>query len=451
MFDTLTKNLSKVFDKLTNRGRITEADLDTTLREIRIALLEADVSLKFIKDFIAQVKETALGQGVVKSISPGQMIIKIINDELVSFLKATDEEMQLNLRATPPVNILMAGLQGSGKTTSSAKLGLFLKKQNKKVLLVSLDIYRPAAREQLKTMAEKAEIDALDIVANESIQNILDRAKQQSKIGAYDVVIYDTAGRLHIDKELIDEIIHIKDFIQPSETLLVLDSMTGQDAVNIATEFNDAVNITGNILTRIDGDNRGGAALSLKYITGAPIKFAGAGEKIEDFEIFDPERIASRILGKGDVVSLVEKAIEVTDQDEMEKIAKKMQSGKFDLADYSSQLKNIQKIGGLSSIMSMVPGMGKLMDKVSPDKLSDKPVKKQIAIISSMTKKEKRNPDLLNASRKKRIAEGSGCNVSEVNKLMKQFLQISKMMKKARGMDPKALMRSMPGGMPKLF
>jgi signal recognition particle subunit SRP54 len=445
MFESLTKNLGKIFDKLRNRGTITESDLDETMREVRIAFLEADVSLSVIKDFISQVREKAIGQGVVKSISPGQMIIKIINDELINFLKSTDEEMKLNLHASPPVPILLAGLQGSGKTTSAGKLALFLKNQKKSVFLVSTDIYRPAAREQLKIIADKIGVDSLPIIQDETVDEIIARSKKELKTGQYDVVIYDTAGRLHIDSELIDELKSAKDKIKPNEILLVIDSLTGQDAVNVAKEFNEAVGVTGVILTRIDGDGRGGAALSVKHVTKAPIKFVGVGEKLEALEPFVAERIASRILGKGDIVSLVEKAIEVSDQNEMEKIAKRMQSGKFDLNDYSSQLKNIEKLGGISSIMGMLPGMSKFSDKISPDKLNDKPIKRQIAIISSMTKLERRNPDILNASRKKRVAKGSGVEVSEINKLLKQYLQISSLIKKTKNMDPKSLMRSLKG------
>ncbi len=443
MFQSLTNNLTKIFDKLKSKGTITETHFDESMREIRIALLEADVSIQVIKDFIQNVKEKAIGQGVVKSINPGQMIIKIINDELVNFLKSSDEEMALNLKNKPPVKILMVGLQGSGKTTSSAKLALYLKNQKKRVLLVSLDVYRPAAKEQLLILGEKISVDSLPIVQNESVSEILKRSANTSKTAAYDIIIYDSAGRLHIDKTLIQELIDTKQFINPSETLLVVDSLTGQDAVNVAKEFNETVGITGVILTRIDGDNRGGAALSVKHVTNAPIKFMGIGEKLDALEVFAPDRIASRILGMGDIVSLVEKAIEATDHDEMEKIAKRMQSGKFDLNDYSSQLKNIQKIGGMSSILSMLPGIGKLTQNINQDKITDRPIKRQCAIISSMTKLERKKPELLNASRKRRIAAGAGVEVSEINRLLKQFLQISSFIKKTKNMDPKSLMRSM--------
>lgn len=443
MFESLTKNLTKIFEKLKNRGTISESDLDETLREIRIALLEADVSLSVIKDFLAKIRATALGQNIIKSISPGQMIIKIIHDELVSLLKSSDEEMLLKINVNPPAKILMIGLQGSGKTTTSAKLALFLKKQKKSVLLVSTDIYRPAAREQLEILGSKISVNTLPIVEQESVLSIVERAEIESKRGMYDVVIYDTAGRLHIDSDLIDELKLMKEKISPSESLLVVDSLIGQDSVNVAKEFNNAVGITGVILTRIDGDGRGGAAVSIKHVTNAPIKFVGIGEKVEALEPFDPERIASRILGKGDIVSLVEKAIQVSDQEEMEKVAKRMQAGKFDLTDYYSQLNNLQKMGGVTSILGMLPGMANLSEKISADKLSDKPLKRQLAIINSMTKLEKRRPEILGASRKRRIATGSGTSVPEVNKLLKQYVQIATIMKKTKNMDPKNLMRSL--------
>ncbi|MDX1923859.1 MAG: signal recognition particle protein [Rickettsiaceae bacterium] len=443
MFESLTKNLTKIFDKLKNRGTITESDLDETLREVRIALIEADVALPVIKEFIGQIREKTIGQELLKSISAGQMIIKIIHDELVALLKSSDEEMSINLKSTPPAPILMIGLQGSGKTTTTGKLALHLTSQKKRVLLVSLDIYRPAAREQLEIIANQLGISSLPIIPNETVEKILIRAEQFAKTGNFDVIIYDTAGRLNIDQELIDELKYIKTKITPPEILLVIDSLTGQDAVNIAKDFNDAVGITGVVLTRVDGDGRGGAALSVKSITKAPIKFMGVGEKPQDLEVFSPERVASRILDMGDIVSLVEKAMEVSESAEMEKLAKRMQAGKFNLNDYKTQLISIQKIGGISSIMSMLPGMGKLKDQINPSKLSDKPINKHIAIINSMTKLERRNPDLLNASRKKRIASGSGVDISEINKLVKQFMQMSTIMKKMKNMDQKTLARTM--------
>ncbi|NDB85045.1 MAG: signal recognition particle protein [Alphaproteobacteria bacterium] len=411
------------------------------------SLIEADVALSVMKDFINKVKEKAVGQEVVKSISPGQMIIKIIHDELIDLLTSPQEQSELDLKSAAPVNILISGLQGSGKTTTASKLALHLKLQKKHVLLVSLDIYRPAARQQLEILANNLDVSSLPIISGENIDDILDRAEEAAKKGNYDVVIYDTAGRLNIDEQLIQELKHIKKTIAPSEILLVADSLMGQDAVNIAKDFNEAVNITGVILTRVDGDGRGGAALSIKSVTGAPIKFIGTGEKPEQFEIFNAKRIASRILDMGDVISLVEKAIEVSETAEVEKLTKRMEAGKFDFNDYRSQLSSIQKMGGITSMLSMIPGMGKLQEKINPERLSDKPIKRQVAIINSMTKQERRRPDMLNASRKKRIAGGAGTSVSEVNKLIKQYEQIFTMMKKMRKMDPKTLMRSFQGMM----
>ncbi|MDX2050063.1 MAG: signal recognition particle protein [Rickettsiaceae bacterium] len=445
MFSSLTKNLTKIFDRLRNSGTISENHLNETMRDVRIALIEADVALPVVKDFIEEVKQKALGQGVIKSISPGQMIIKILHDELVNLLKTQDEDMGLNLSSSPPVSILMAGLQGSGKTTSTGKLALHLKKQNKRTLLVSLDIYRPAAREQIEIIGKKIEVDSLPIVQNETIEDILRRAQKYVKNGNYEVVIYDTAGRLNIDEEAIEELKIIKSYVKPKETLLVVDSLMGQDAVTIAKDFNNAVNISGIVLTRVDGDGRGGAALSVKYVTGAPIKFIGTGEKMDALEQFIPERIASRILDMGDIVSLVEKAAEVADSDEMEKMARRMQEGKFNFNDYKKQLANIQKIGGVTSIMSMIPGISKLKEKLSSKELDDKPIKRQIAIIDSMTKKERRAPGLLNASRKKRIADGSGTSLNDVNKLINQYQQIVTVLKKVRSMDQKTLMRNLQG------
>ncbi|MDX1917490.1 MAG: signal recognition particle protein [Rickettsiaceae bacterium] len=445
MFANLSKGLSSIFQRLKNRGTITEKDLDQTLSEVRKALIEADVALEVIKNFINNIREKAIGQEVVKSISPGQMIIKIIHDELIELLQGKDEETGLNLKSAPPVNILMSGLQGSGKTTTTSKLAYYLKNQKKHILLVSLDIYRPAAKEQLEILAQNLQVDSLPIISNEAISETLARAHNASKKGNYDVVIYDTAGRLNIDEELILELKYIKDYVKPSEVLLVVDSLMGQDAANIAKDFNEAVQITGIILTRIDGDGRGGAALSVKSLTGAPIKFMGTGEKSDQLEIFDAKRVASRILDMGDVVSLVEKAIEVTESAEAERLAKRMEAGKFDFNDYKTQLSSIEKMGGISSMIGMIPGMSALKDKINSDRLSDKPIKRQIAIINSMTKQERRRPDLLNASRKKRVAFGSGTTVSDVNKLIKQYEQIFAMLKKMRNMDPKTLMRSLKG------
>jgi signal recognition particle subunit SRP54 len=448
MFQTLTQNLSKIFDKIKGRGALTPEQIDSAMRDIRIALLEADVALPVVKDFISKVKEKAQGQEVIKSISPGQMVVKIINDEMIHLLAPTESESSINLNAAPPVNILVVGLQGSGKTTTSAKLALKLKNQNKKVLLVSLDTYRPAAQEQLAILAQNIGVDALNIVNGEKPLEITRRAIKESGLSNYDVVIYDSAGRLHIDSDMIDEVAAVKKMITPAETLLVIDSMIGQDAVTVAGTFEEKLNISGIILTRIDGDSRGGAALSVRHVTGKPIKFLSTGEKTTDFEEFDAKKITSRILDMGDVVSLVEKASSLIDQKEAEKATARFKKGKFDLEDYISQIKMIRKLGGMNSLMNMIPGISKLAGKLGSSDTNDKMLVHQEAIVLSMTKKERRNPGLLNASRKKRIASGSGVSVQQVNVLLKQYTKISTMMKKASKMDPKSLMR---GGMDKLF
>ena len=448
MFQTLTQNLTKIFDKIKSTGALTESQIDASMRDIRIALLEADVALPVVREFISSVKEKAKGQEIVKSISPAQMIIKIINDEIVNLLAPDETEAKLNLNSTPPVNILIVGLQGSGKTTASAKLALRLKKQNKKVLLVSLDTYRPAAQDQLQVLANDIGVDALEIVKGQKPLEITNRSLKEAKLSGYDIVIYDSAGRLHIDEEMISEVSTIKQMITPTETLLVIDSMIGQDAITVASTFDEKLTITGVILSRIDGDSRGGAALSVRHVTGKPIKFLSTGEKPADFEEFDAKRIASRILDMGDIVSLVEKAASVIDQKEAEKTAARLKKGKFDLDDYISQIKTIKKLGGFGSMMSMIPGMSKFSDKIGDASANDKMLNTQVAIVLSMTPKERRNPDILNASRRKRIATGSGTTVQQINTLLKQFKQISTMMKKAAKMDPKSMMRS---GLGKLF
>jgi len=445
MFKTLTQNLTKIFDNIRRSGTLSVEQIDNTMRDIRIALLEADVALPVVKDFIARIKEKATGQEIIKSVSPGQMVIKIIHDEIINILSSDPNETILQLKSEPPVNILMVGLQGSGKTTFSAKLALKLKNQNKKVLLVSLDVYRPAAQEQLNILSKSIEVDSLPIISSERPIEITKRAVKESRLSGYDVVIYDTAGRLHIDDEMINEVLVVKDLIKPTETLLVVDSMVGQDAVIIASNFDQKINLTGVILSRIDGDSRGGAALSIKYVTGKPIKFLSVGEKLSDIEEFNPERLASRILDMGDVVSFVEKATNLIDQEEADKTAARLKKGKFDLNDYLSQIKNIRKMGGFGSIMSMLPGIGKMMDKIKESQFNEKLLSYQEAIILSMTKKERKNPDILNAARRKRIADGSGTSVQKVNVLLKQFKQISDLMKKTSKMDSKSLMRSSVG------
>jgi signal recognition particle subunit SRP54 len=437
MFNNLGESLGKVFEKLTSVGYLREGDIDSALREIRIALLSADVALPVVKDLMGLIKEEAVGEKITKSVSPGQMVVKIVQDCLEKIL--THEESALNLSTTPPAVIMMAGLQGSGKTTTTGKLAAKLKKEGKKVLVASLDIYRPAAQEQLKILGEQNELDVLEIVPKQKPVYIAKRALAEGKY--HDVVILDTAGRLHLDKELMDELKQVKKLTSPVETLLVADAMTGQDAVNIAQQFDQEIGVTGIVLTRVDSDARGGAALSMGYVTKKPIKFLATGEKIADFENFSPDRIASRILGMGDVVSLVEKAQEVTSQEDSEKMMKKLEKGQFDLDTMADQLKNLRKMGGISSVMKMIPGVNKMMKGVNQDAVDNSVVKRQLAIISSMTKDERRYPKTLNASRKIRVADGSGTKVQDINKLVKQFLQMQKMFKKAGKMDKSALMR----------
>lgn len=428
MFDALTDKLNAAFSKITSRGVLNEKDIDEAMRDIRVALLEADVSLPVVKDFIARVKAEALGEKVVKSVKPGQMVVKIVHDELVKLLGA--EDCGLNFKAVPPVCILMVGLQGSGKTTTSGKIAKRLKDKNrKKVLLASLDIYRPAAQEQLAQLATQIGVVSLPIVKGEKPAEIAKRALSEGKKGGYDVIILDTAGRLHIDEALMDEVVEVKKISNPAEVLLVADAMIGQDACNVAKEFNDKVGLTGIVLTRIDGSARAGAALSMRMVSGVPIKFLGTGEKIDEIEEFHPERLAGRILGQGDVVSLVEKAIENVDRTEAEKMAQKMLKGKFDLEDMLSQLRQLQKLGSLGGLIGMMPGLSGFKNQIE-NAGGDNLIKKQEAIILSMTKAERRNPDIIKASRKKRIAAGSGVEVHEVNKLLKSYEQMSTMMKR---------------------
>jgi signal recognition particle subunit SRP54 len=441
MFASLSENLGKIFDKLTRRGFLSEQDVDLAMREVRIALLEADVSLPVVRDFINKVKEVAIGEEVIKSISPAQMVIKVVQDQLTETLGS--EFQELNLAITPPAVIMMVGLQGAGKTTCSAKLALRLKeKQNKKVLVASLDVNRPAAQEQLAVLARQAGVESLEIMPGQRPVAIAERALKTAKTEGYDVLILDTAGRLHIDYELMQELETVKKNTNPIETMLVADSLTGQDAVNIASQFNQRLSLTGIILTRIDGDNRGGAALSMRFTTGCPIKFLGSGEKLSDLQEFHPKRIASRILGMGDIVSLVEKAAETVNQEEAEKLAKKFKKGSFDLNDLASQIRNIKKMGGLGSMLSFLPGIGKIKDKLGEGKIDEKLLARQEAIIYSMTKQERKFPKLLNASRKKRIAAGAGVTVQDVNRLMKQYLDMSTVIKKLGKMDKKSMLRA---------
>lgn len=443
MFDTLAEKLSGVFDRLARRGALTESDVDTAMREIRIALLEADVALPVVKDFVAKVREQAVGQAVVKSVTPSQMVVKIVNDALVETLGG--ENAALDLNAPAPVPVLMVGLQGSGKTTTSAKLALRLKKDKKRVLLASLDVYRPAAQEQLAQLGKQIDVAVLPVIVGEKPKAIAARAMAEAKKG-YDVVILDTAGRLHIDLDMMAEVAEVRALVNPHETLLVVDALAGQDAANIAREFNEKIGITGIVLTRIDGDSRGGAALSMRAVTGRPIKFLGAGEKVEALEPFHPDRLAGRILGMGDVVSLVETAAEKMDKDEAERVAKRMMGGRFDLNDLLSQLRQMQKMGDLKGLLGLIPGMGKFKAQIDAAKIDDKVFKRQEAIILSMTPRERRNPDIIKASRKKRIADGCGLTVQEVNKLLKQYDQMADMMKKVKKMGKRGLFGGLPGG-----
>ena len=450
MFSTLNDKFEKIVSSLKGKAVISDSDLDSTLRQIRIALLEADVALVVVKEFITSVKKNILGKEVLKSIKPDQMIIKLVQDELVKILG--DENQPLKITSSQLTKILFCGLQGSGKTTSAAKLSNYLKNSSKKkILLSSTDIYRPAAQEQLKVLAKEVEVDFFTHELK-SITKIVENTIDYAQRNLYDIVILDTAGRQVVDKDLMTELTEIENSFKPQETLLVADALTGQDAANVAKSFGEAIKITGSILTRIDGDSRGGAALSIKTITEAPIKFIGVGEKIQNFEPFHPERIAQRILGMGDIVSLVEKAAENIDQDEAEILAKKMSKGKFDLDDFAKQLKQMGKMGGVSGILSMLPGVSKAQKLMAENKISDKLINHQIAIINSMTKQERSDPNLIKASRKIRISKGSGTRVQDVNKLLKQFLQSQKMMKRMKSMGksgmPNDLMQKLQGNFP---
>ena len=427
MFENLSNRLHDVFSSLKKTGSIDEAALDLAMRDIRRALLEADVSLEVVKKFILEVKQKALGQEIIQSISPSQMIIKLVNDELINILG--NDTATINIEGKKPASLMLVGLQGSGKTTSIAKLAKFIKsKYNKNILLVSLDVNRPAAFEQLQKLAHDIDIEILPKVENQSPENIAKRAIAAAEINDIDLILFDTAGRTSIDDNLMQELKELESILEPIETLLILDSMTGQDAINVAKNFSDKIKLTGSILTRVDGDARGGAALSLKMTTGCPIKFIGNGEKIDDIEIFHPDRIANRILDMGDVVTLVEKAAENIDHQEAEKMAERLQQGEFDLNDLLSQINQMKKMGGISSMLKFIPGMKNLGDKANT--VSDDAIKKQEAIILSMTKLERRKPKMINSSRKQRIAKGSGTVVSEVNRILKQHRKMADMMKR---------------------
>ncbi len=442
MFENLSDRLSGVFDKLTKQGALSDADVATALREVRVALLEADVSLPVARDFVKAVQEKATGQAVTKSVTPGQQVVKIVHDELVKVLSgddATAGELKVD---NPPAPILMVGLQGSGKTTTTAKLAKRLKeKQNKRVLMASLDIYRPAAMQQLQVLGAQIGVDTLPIVEGQSAVQIAKRARQQATLGGYDVYLLDTAGRLHINEELMEEVQAIRDATGPRETLLVVDGLTGQDAVNVAEQFDGQIGISGVVLTRMDGDGRGGAALSMRAITGKPIKFVGLGEKMDALEEFHPDRIAGRILGMGDIVSLVEKAQETIEAEQAEKMMKRMMKGQFNMNDLRKQLEQMQQMGGMSGLMGMMPGMGKMQKQMDAAGIDDKVITRQIALIQSMTKRERANPQIMQASRKKRVAKGAGMEVADLNRLLKMQRQMGDMMKKMGKMGKKGLMR----------
>ena len=429
MFENLTIKLENIFSKLKSAPSLTEEQVDSGLKEIRGALLEADVALPVTKEFIANVKPKAIGQEIIRSTAPGQMIVKIVFDELVSILGSKYEE--LNLKSVPPVSILLVGLQGSGKTTTAVKLAKFVEKNfKKKVMLVSLDVYRPAAQEQLKILAEKNSIQNLAIVEKQQPVDITKRAMNAANLNGSEVIIFDTAGRTQIDLPMMSEIKQIKKLVNPTETILVADSLTGQIAVKVASEFDTAVNLSSIILTRVDGDGRGGAALSMKQITGKPIKFIGVGEKISDFDLFHPDRIANRILGMGDVVSLVEKASQDLDEEKVKKTEEELKKGVFTLDTYLSQLRQMKKMGGMEGVMSLMPGVSKMKAQMENASIDEKMITDNEAIILSMTKEEKENPKIISGSRRKRISQGSGVDVSKINKLLKQFKMMSDMMKK---------------------
>ncbi|MFM1861494.1 MAG: hypothetical protein RLZ26_16 [Pseudomonadota bacterium] len=446
MFESLSARLSGVFDRLTRQGALTPEDVATALREVRVALLEADVSLPVARDFIARVQQKATGQAVTKSVSPGQQVVKIVHDELVRVLAGDADPGPLKID-NPPAPVLMVGLQGSGKTTTTAKLARRLtEREGKRVLMASLDTNRPAAMEQLAILGAQIGVDTLPIVKGESAVQIARRARTQAGLGGYDVYLLDTAGRLHVDGALMDEVAAVRDVATPREILLVVDGLTGQDAVNVATEFDRRLGITGVILTRMDGDGRGGAALSMRAVTGKPIRFVGMGEKTDALEPFEPERVAGRILGMGDIVALVERAQETIERDQAERMLKRFQKGQFNMNDLRMQLDQMLKMGGMQGVMGMLPGMGKAAKAAEAAGLDDRMLRRQIALIQSMTKKERANPDLLQASRKRRIAAGAGLDVAELNRLLKMHRQMADMMKKmGKGGMLKAAVQQMFG------
>ena len=445
MFDALSDRLGNVFDRLKGKGSLSESDVNAAMREVRIALLEADVAVEVVKSFIDGVKERAVGQEVTKSVTPGQQVIKIVNDNLIEMLGKEPAWIELN--AVPPVPILMIGLQGSGKTTTAAKIASRLtRRDKKKVMMASLDVTRPAAREQLRVLGEQIDVSTLPMAEGETAVSIAKRAMAASRLQGYDVVILDTAGRVTIDQGLMDEIKQISEITNPAEKILVADALTGQDAVTTAKNFHQNVGVTGIVLTRMDGDSRGGAALSMRSVTGVPIKAVGTGEKLENLEDFHPERVAGRILGMGDVVSLVEKAAETIEVEEAEKIALKMQKGQFDFNDMLKQLQQVSKMGGLGGVLAMLPGVGKLQKQMASAGVDDKSIARQVAIIQSMTAQERKSPKLLNASRKRRVASGSGTTAQEINRLLKQQMEMARMMKKVGKMGGLKGLGSLFGG-----
>ncbi len=450
MFETFSKKLGKLFDDLRGRGSLSEADVDAALREIRLALLEADVALPVAKAWIADLKPKLIGQAVTQSINPAQMVIKLVHDALVELLGGA--LAPLNLSAQPPAVILMCGLQGSGKTTSTAKLAKRIAgTMNKRVMVASLDVYRPAAQEQLAVVASAAGVESLEIIAGQMPREITQRALREASLRGMDVLMLDTAGRLHLDEALMQELKEVKALANPIESLLVADALTGQDAVNIARNFHEAIGITGLMLTRMDGDGRGGAALSMHRVTGQPVKFIGVGEGVDAIEVFDPSRMASRILDMGDIVSLVERAQEAVKEEDAQRMAERMQQGKFDMNDMLSHMQQIKKMGGLGGVMGMMPGMGKIKEMMQGKEIDESVVRHQEAIILSMTKAERASPTLLNASRRRRIASGSGTSVQQVNQLVKQYQQMETMMKQIKkmgmkgAMNPAGLMRMLGG------
>ena len=448
MFENLTNKFEEIFSSLKKAPSLNEAQVDEGLKSIKEALLEADVSLNVAKDFVEKVKPKALGKEIIRSTSPGQMVVKIVYDELVNLLG--EKNIEVNLKAVPPVAVMMVGLQGSGKTTSTAKLASYLEKNNKKkVMMVSLDIYRPAAQEQLRLLGEQNNIITLPIIEGQLPADICQRAINAAKLNGSDVIIFDTAGRTQIDLQMMSEIKQIEGIINPAEVMLVADSLTGQVAANVAKEFKSTVNLTGIILTRSDGDGRGGAALSMKYVAEVPIKFLGIGEKIENLEVFHPDRIANRILGMGDIVSLVEKASEDLDQENIKKAEENLKKGQFTLEDYLSQLRQMKKMGGIEGIMSFLPGVSKMKSQMDQAGVDEKIITQNEAVILSMTKKERENPKIIDGSRKKRIANGSGTDIATINKLLKQFKMMSDMMKKMSKGNTKGLMEK--GIPPELF